>query len=52
MGSEGAGVRTHLQLRPDYLVGWSKGGEDEGIVDSLNVSVACALMVAKCTEKV
>lgn len=52
MGSEGAGVRTHLQLRSDYLVGLSKGREDEGIVDSLNVSVACALMVAKCTEKV
>lgn len=51
MGSEGAGVRTHLQLRSDYLVGLNKGREDEGIVDSLNVSVACALMIAKCNEK-
>ena len=51
MGSEGAGVRTNLKLKSDYLVGLDKGrrlGVD--IVDSLNVSVACGLLISKCFE--
>lgn len=51
MGSESAGVRTNLKLKSDYLVGLNKGrrvGVD--IVDSLNVSVACGLLINKCFE--
>lgn len=51
MGSEGAGVRTNLKLKSDYLVGLEKGRrEGAEIVDSLNVSVACGLLVNKCFE--
>lgn len=51
MGSEGAGVRTTIQLRSDYLVGIPRGRENEGIVDSLNVSVASGLLLSRCVEK-
>ncbi|CAK7890920.1 rRNA methyltransferase 1, mitochondrial [[Candida] anglica] len=49
MGSEGLGVRTNLFTRSDYLVGLEQGREDgSGIVDSLNASVATALLISKC----
>lgn len=52
MGSEGAGVRTHLKMRSDYLVGLERTRLDaDEIVDSLNVSVAAALLLGKCVEK-
>lgn len=50
-GSEGAGVRTNLKFRSDYLVGLNKGREDpDGLVDSLNVGTAAALFISKCFE--
>lgn len=52
MGSEGEGVRTHLKMRSDYLVGLERSRMDaDDIVDSLNVSVAAALLLGKCVEK-
>lgn len=51
MGSEGLGVRTNLIKRSDYIVGINQhrvGGS--GIVDSLNASVAAALLISKCVE--
>ncbi|WPK25731.1 hypothetical protein PUMCH_003058 [Australozyma saopauloensis] len=50
-GSEGAGVRTNVKLRSDFLVGLSKGRNDDQLVDSLNVGVAAGLMIAKCVEQ-
>lgn len=51
MGSEGEGVRTNLKIKSDYLVGLSKGRRaDADIVDSLNVSVACGLLISKCFD--
>ncbi|KAG7192938.1 uncharacterized protein KQ657_001395 [Scheffersomyces spartinae] len=53
MGSEGAGVRTHIKLRSDYLVGLPRmrvDSLDNGLVDSLNVSVASALVLDKCVS--
>lgn len=50
-GSEGAGVRTNLKFKSDYLVGLNKGNADsEGLVDSLNVGTAAALLISKCFE--
>lgn len=49
-GSEGAGVRTNVKLRSDFLVGLSKGRTEDQLVDSLNVGVAAGLMIAKCLE--
>lgn len=50
-GSEGAGVRTNLKFKSDYLVGLNKGNPDsEGLVDSLNVGTAAALLMSKCFE--
>lgn len=50
-GSEGAGVRTNLKFRSDYLVGLTKGRPDpEGVVDSLNVGTAVGLLIGKCFE--
>lgn len=46
MGSEGDGVRTHIKLRSDYLVGID--GTPNPYVDSLNVSVAVGILLAKC----
>lgn len=51
MGSEGAGVRTNIKFRSDYLVGLSKGRlEADEVVDSLNVGVAAGLLISKCFE--
>lgn len=51
MGSESQGVRTNLKLRSDYLVGLNQRRLDHSpIVDSLNVSVACALLIEKCLQ--
>lgn len=50
-GSEGGGVRTNLKFKSDYLVGLNKGNPDpEGLVDSLNVGTAAALLISKCFE--
>lgn len=50
-GSEGAGVRTNLKFKSDYLVGLNKSRADpEGLVDSLNVGTAAALLMSKCFE--
>lgn len=50
-GSEGAGVRTNLKFKSDYLVGLNKGRADpEGVVDSLNVGTAAGLLMSKCFE--
>lgn len=56
MGSEGAGVRTNIKLRADFLVGLEKSrhvndDDIDSIVDSLNVSVATALLIEKCLSK-
>lgn len=53
MGSEGTGVRTHIKLRSDYLVGLPRmrnDTSDSGLVDSLNVSVASAMVIDKCVS--
>lgn len=51
MGSEGSGIRTNMKLKSDFLVGLEKGRRvTDGIVDSLNVSVAAALLMSKCLE--
>lgn len=51
MGSEGSGIRTNMKLKSDFLVGLEKGRrEPDGIVDSLNVSVAAALLMSKCLQ--
>lgn len=51
MGSEGAGVRTNIKFRSDYLVGLSKGRfAADDVVDSLNVGVAAGLLISKCFE--
>lgn len=51
MGSEGEGVRTNLKIKSDFLVGLDKARvEQDDIVDSLNVSVASALIINKCIE--
>lgn len=51
MGSEGAGVRTNIKFRSDYLVGLNKGrSEADEVVDSLNVGVAAGLLISKCFE--
>lgn len=50
-GSEGAGVRTNLKFRSDYLVGLNKGRADpDGVVDSLNVGTAAGLLISKCFQ--
>lgn len=49
-GSEGAGIRTNLKFRSDYLVGLEKGRQGDDIVDSLNVGVAAGLLISKCLE--
>lgn len=50
MGSEGEGIRTHMKLRSDFLVGIDKGRKQDHIVDSLNVSVASGILIGKCLE--
>lgn len=52
MGSEGLGVRTNIMKRSDYVVGIKDNREGgAGIVDSLNASVAAALLIEKCVNK-
>lgn len=50
LGSEGAGVRTNLKLRLDYLVGLASGRAEDDVVDSLNVGVAAAMLIGKAFE--
>ncbi|SCV03808.1 LAME_0H13388g1_1 [Lachancea meyersii CBS 8951] len=47
VGNEGAGVRTNLEMRSDFLVEIPQGRETSGTssVDSLNVSVATAILL-------
>ncbi|CAR28737.1 ZYRO0F10868p [Zygosaccharomyces rouxii] len=46
VGNEGSGVRTNLKMRSDFFVEIPFGRDDEkGPVDSLNVSVATALLI-------
>lgn len=47
VGSEGAGIRTNLINRSDFLVSVDNGRIMNECVDSLNVSVATALLVSK-----
>lgn len=47
VGSEGAGIRTNLINKSDYLVAVGNGREMNECVDSLNVSVASALLISK-----
>lgn len=46
-GNEGNGVRTNLQMRSDFFVEipFGRSAEESGVVDSLNVSVATALLL-------
>ncbi|CAK9435393.1 uncharacterized protein LODBEIA_P01200 [Lodderomyces beijingensis] len=48
IGSEGAGVRTNLKLRSDYLVEIPKLRSGDDIVDSLNVGVATGVVIQSC----
>ncbi|CUM66418.1 uncharacterized protein PRCAT00004082001 [Priceomyces carsonii] len=50
MGNEGEGVRTHLKIKSDFLVGLDNGRANDSnqIVDSLNVSVAAAMILGQC----
>jgi 21S rRNA (GM2251-2'-O)-methyltransferase len=50
MGSEGPGVRTNLARRSDYTVAIAQRRGRGGVVDSLNASVAAALLISKCVE--
>lgn len=46
VGNEGSGVRTNLKMRSDFFVEIPFGRDgDKGPVDSLNVSVATALLI-------
>ncbi|KAG0671742.1 hypothetical protein C6P40_003149 [Pichia californica] len=47
IGSEGAGIRTNLINKSEYLVAVNNGRDMNECVDSLNVSVATALLVSK-----
>ncbi|KAH3679654.1 hypothetical protein WICMUC_000794 [Wickerhamomyces mucosus] len=47
MGSEGEGIRTTLKLKSDYLVEIEKPRHINPVIDSLNVSVATALLIQK-----
>ncbi|KAI3405708.2 hypothetical protein KGF56_001314 [Candida oxycetoniae] len=48
IGSEGKGVRTNIKLTSDYLVGIPQLGENDKIVDSLNVGVATGILIQSC----
>ncbi|OBA22875.1 alpha/beta knot [Metschnikowia bicuspidata var. bicuspidata NRRL YB-4993] len=50
LGSEGAGIRTNIKLRSDFLVGWKKGRLGQSSIDSMNVAVAAGLIIAKILE--
>lgn len=47
VGSEGTGIRTNLINKSEYLVAVTNGREMNECVDSLNVSVATALLISK-----
>lgn len=47
LGSEGEGIRTTLKLRSDFLVEIESGKNVDPLVDSLNVSVASAMLIQK-----
>lgn len=49
MGSEGDGIRANIKLKSDYIVSLhQQRAAHNHIVDSLNVSVASALLLSKC----
>lgn len=47
LGSEGEGIRTTVKLRSDFLVEIEGAPDKNEIIDSLNVSVAAALLMQK-----
>lgn len=47
IGSEGTGIRTNLINKSDHLIAVNNGREMNECVDSLNVSVATALLISK-----
>lgn len=50
LGSEGDGIRTSLKLRSDFVVGIKSGANVDRTIDSLNVSVAAALLIQKTLQ--
>lgn len=50
LGSEGEGIRTTLRLRSDYLVEIQPSENTDQLIDSLNVSVASALLIQKIMD--
>jgi 21S rRNA (GM2251-2'-O)-methyltransferase len=50
LGSEGEGIRTTLKLRSDFIVGIKSGPHVDRSIDSLNVSVAAALLIQKTLQ--
>lgn len=50
IGSEGAGVRTNLKMRSDYFVNIPSCERGENNIDSLNASVATALLISKLCD--
>ncbi|EMG50789.1 MRM1 rRNA methyltransferase 1 [Candida maltosa Xu316] len=51
IGSEGAGVRTNMKLRSDFLVGVPKYRPNDSQLDSLNVGVATGIILQSCLGK-
>jgi 21S rRNA (GM2251-2'-O)-methyltransferase len=51
LGSEGEGIRTTLKLRSDFLVEIAGAQDVNPLIDSLNVSVAGALLMHKIIGK-
>ncbi|TID28196.1 hypothetical protein CANINC_002629 [Pichia inconspicua] len=50
VGSEGSGIRTNLINKSEHVVAINNGREMNECVDSLNVSVATALLVSKILQ--
>ncbi|EGW33341.1 uncharacterized protein SPAPADRAFT_137264 [Spathaspora passalidarum NRRL Y-27907] len=48
IGSEGAGVRTNIKIKSNYLVGIPKLRQNDTLVDSLNVGVATGIIIGSC----
>lgn len=51
LGSEGEGIRTTLRLRSDFLVSIAQAQDVNPLIDSLNVSVAGALLMHEIVRK-
>jgi len=50
LGSEGEGLRTTIKLKSDHIVEIDSGANVNPIIDSLNVSVASALLIQKVLD--